>query len=405
MDIDALFISKLLDTSQEEFRETVKIIPDEYIQGIERHVYSFIKKYYRESKGKMPTPIAVKKKFPDFKRVKASDSLHYYRTELRNRSEYETFTRYITSIQDNLFNKDIDKAKENFHGLGIDIAKHSLHTTETARTGFSDRRREYNKIKSGEISLGYKTGIPLFDKHIGGITDEFFAVVGKRGVGKTFLLLLMMANIWKQVNNPVVFVSNEMGLKKILKRVDSVVGRFNSSRYRKGQLTQKEEIRLKKLPKLYKKLSELYVINGAGKSVDEIEYELISLEPSLLCVDGLYLTNMGFNDPYRDTLAASRAYQRISQRYSLPTIATSQLNDDEVTKYARAVEEDADIVLRMRQPPALKTDKVMKIDFLKIREEDGDIINYLEWNFDKWSFKEIDYDTADESQEQEFEAN
>jgi hypothetical protein len=191
-------------------------------------------------------------------------------------------------------------------------------------------------------------------------------------------------------------VSNEMDTDSIEKRMDSVLGKFDLARYLLGKLTPREEGRLRALTKVYDNLSDLYVMNGAGKHVNEVEYDVIALEPSILVVDGIYLTDMGKNDRTADTIAASAAYQRLGKRHEIPVIATSQMIEGQ-TKYARALGEDADIILRMWRKQEMKDAKLMGLRFNKIRQFDNEVEAYMNWDFKQWLFSEADLTTGSEA--------
>jgi replicative DNA helicase len=403
MDIDNLFVNKVLLTSGDDFRMALRLVPKDMVQGEARPVYAFIRDYYRESKGSTPSRNAIKKKFSHFAFSDPKDTIQFYVSEIRDRQVYETMTTSLTGMQNALFAKDLPTAREELRKLRVDLADISLAESETARKGFSERWALYLKAKKNKGIIGLQTGIKAIDRHIGGIQDEYFIIVGRRGMGKTFCSLMFLKEIWPQMEGPLVYVTNEMSATKILARLDSVEGGFSYSRYRKGLLTDAEEQRLKSLPTRYAKYHDLHVISGAGKSADDVEYEMVAIEPAAMFVDGLYLTDMGFNDPFRDTLGASRAYQRMSKKYNIPIIATTQLSDTNETKYARGIEEDADIVMRLYQSHAMRDDKVMGIDFLKIREEASDLKAWMKWDFDAWDFSEADYSKADGAAEQEYE--
>ena len=403
MDWDRLFISKLLDSSIEEIRQSFRVVPIELVQGNERSIYNFVRNYYRESKGKIPSYAVVKNKFPEFKKLKVTDTIGFISSELKRRKKYEILTESSTTINQKLFMKDVEAAEKEVGILRTRLSELYLMDSQSALGNFAERKRSYIAAKKNKGIIGLQTQISVIDKHIGGIQNEMIVVIGRRGLGKTFLGLMIMDNVWDQLEGPAVIVSNEMTTEQVLKRVDSIVARVNYSKYRKGLLSPLEEKRIAALKNIYSNRHHLEVIPGAGKSVAELEMEIMSFEPAFLLVDGLYLTNEGFMDPFKNTLAASRGYQRFIKKYKIPTVLTSQENKEGEAKYAGAVEEDADIVIRMKQPPALKTDKLMKLEFTKIREEDWDISAYLNWNFDKWDFSECDLDTPDITAEKVYE--
>lgn len=402
MDIDNLFVNALLRAGSEEVRDILRRVPPEMVQGMERTTYKFLRSFFKNSKGSLPSKQAVRAKFPDFVLQRPKDTLHFYIDELRERSRYEALTDALTEAQNHLFQKDVASAEESIHSLRAKLGTLDIIEADTIRTGFRTRVEAYKIAKKNKGVIGFQTRIPSIDKRIAGLQDEVFVIMGKQGVGKTYTALLLACNLWPQIGAPLVIVSNELSKRKVATRIDSIMGKFSASRYRRGQLTKVEERRLVELPKLYKNLPELHIIPGRGKSVDEIEDEMIAIEPALFVVDGVYLTDMGFNDRYKNTMEASAAYQGITKKMNIPGIFTTQMIGDE-TKYARAVQEDADIVLKMFQSDAMHIDKLMGFQFMKIREEDAELKFHMRWDFDTWTFEEVDIDVPDEGAEHEFE--
>ena len=404
MNIDALFISSILkEKSAEKFRLAVKKISNDKLIGIEKTVYQFIKDYYRQSDGKIPSVKAVRTKFPEVELIQPNDSIEFYMDELLNREKYDKLTTANTAIQNKLFNKDINGAIEELKKLNSAIGKIAVEDSTTVRSNFGERIKSYLNAKRNDGKIGWQTGFEAIDTHIGGLSDEYMVIMGSRGVGKSFLSLMIGKNIWVQMTAPVFLVTNEIPAKKMGMRLDTITSEVSYSKYRKGLLDSKDEKKIKKLSEMYKILPEFYMTNGAGKSVDDIEFEIMSVDPKpgLLLVDGLYLTDMGFKGEYENTAAASRAYQRLKQKLGIPLIVTTQMTADYQTKYARAIEEDADIVFYLKQRPEYRDLKRMELIFPKIRDEDSYLKLQLNWNFEKWDFSQIEENDGDSVSELE----
>ena len=399
MNIDKALVSLIIEKQDKNlFKNAIKIIPVDFLEGEEREVYKWIIDYYRSSKGILPSKTALKIQFPKFSLYKnVNDSVEFFAEKLKERKDYQIFSKYITNIGNSIFAQDLEKAKIQYRELGQKLSQYEVEDKiSSIKETLIERHKNYLRVKKNQGKIGLSVGIPTIDKHIGGLSKEFFIIAGRQGIGKTFLTLFMSCAFWKETDRPVLIVSNEMPTQEIYSRIDSIMANINASKYRKGQLNKEEEKRLRDLTKIYEQLPDLYVINGAGMSAFDVEYEIVALNPSLLVIDGIYLTDMGKNDFVADTIAASRAYQRINKKYSIPIIATSQLSKDNSTKYARALQEDADIVLSMFQNNHLKDLNLMRLYFNKIRYESSDVEAYINWNFDSWDFGEVeDYEGID----------
>lgn len=392
MNLDKSFISLLIQENNKEFfKKAIKLVPPSLLADKEKQIYQFILNYYKETKGSLPSKVVIQNEFKDYKLYKnVTDKIEYFANKLKERKEYNLLTTAISSIGNTLISKDLNKAKELYREYAYKLGETDIETITTIKSTLINRQKEYLDAKRNKGKIGYYVGIPTLDKHLGGISKEFIILIGRQGVGKTFLSLMMICSIWKEVNNPILIVSNEMPINEIYKRIDAIISGINYSRYRKGLLFEEEEVKLKNLKKIYGSLPDLYVINGAGKSAYEIEYDIVAINPSIVLIDGIYLTDMGKNDFVADTIAASRAYQRMNKKYSIPIIATSQMSNDKGTKYARALQEDADIVLSMFQNQHLKDANMMRLFFYKLRNDNSDVEMFIKWDFDKWDFGEIE---------------
>jgi replicative DNA helicase len=405
MDLDSLFVSRLLQSSSDEFREASKKIQPNLIGGTEKDIYVFIRNYFRESKGIVPSILAIRKKFPDFKPIKAEDSIQFYCSELKDRAEYELMTKANTLVQNKLFNKDLTGAKDELKKLFQSLGESSFSEASTMKSLYVENIQDYIKARKLDGHIGLQTGISGLDNHIGGITDEMIVIMGKVAVGKTFLLLIIANGLWKQLQVPIVVVSNELSLKKMSGRMASIEGHFSYSKFKRGTLTKKEENKIKSVKEIVKGRPDIYFINGNGKDVNDIEFEIMAIQPKpgLLLVDGFYLTNMHVKDDFGNVRAASRAYRELKSRLGIPLIGTTQMTEGFEAKYAKALGEDADIVMYLWRSPQMKDMNRMGVNFTKIRDEDDELKLQFNWDFEHFIFDEITgEEPPDESSEQSY---
>lgn len=401
--LDTEFLSALLLADKKQFLDGLQKIDVKLLDGLEQKVYIYIREHYRKYK-EQPNKLVVIQKYPKLKFHNVKATLQYYIDELYIRSDYSIMTENSSEIQQCLMNQDIDTAKSLFRKTIEAIETVRMFATYTLGGKLTERLKKYIEHKESGGIIGLQTGIKKIDDHIGGIQDEMFVILGRSGLGKTFFMLLIAKAFAFQLKKPIAIVSNEMSTTKLGFRLDSDFAEVSYSRYRKGLCTTEEEKKLVKLRKIYKNdICKIHLISGVGKSAEQIGYELAVLDIGAFFVDGMYLQNQGFSDPFNNTLSASRTYREIVKQLNCPGIFTSQSTKEDEAKYARAIQEDADMVLLMRQPPVLKDEKVMNFLFTKIREEEGDLQFWLNWVFDNWDFSERNYDEADTEMEQTFE--
>lgn len=389
MNTDALFISSLIRTEASKVGNVIRRVPLNRVKGEEREIYQFIRGYYRRHR-KTPSAIAIKQKYPFYEFEKTNDEADFYADVLKERAEQNILSRGFEKIYTAMSNNDMNEALQIQKDISLQLGKIRIRESATAKNSFEERKEEYYKFKELDGVIGYQTGFPSIDRHIGGIVDEMIIIMGKRGLGKTFLMNHIANSIWKQIpkEKTLSIVSNEISKKKMLKRMDSIVAKLNYSQYRKGLLSPKAEKRMLRLPRIYAKRSELIVIPGSGKSVHDVSFEILASNPAMIFCDGIYLSNQGKRDVFSNTLDASRQYQMFLGEHELPGIFTTQMNKDEETKYAGALEEDADIVIKMFQSPRMFEEEIMGLEFTKIREEKTDLKVFLNWSFERWDFSE-----------------
>jgi len=392
MDLDRSFISLLVSSDIDTFKYAVKNVPFSFVKGKDKKMYEWIANYYRNTKGHLPSPTALVSAFKGEKLIKTKDKIQYFEVEFKKRHEYIILTNAVTGISDALFKEDVDAARRIYKDVGRKLGEADVQTLTDIKSTLRDRHKSYVINKQNKGKIGYYVGIEAIDKLLGGITTEFFIIMGRQGIGKTFLSLMSMVSIWKEVSKaskkPILIVSNEMPVNNIYGRLDAITAEVNSSQYRKGLLKREDEIKIRDLTNVYESLSPLHVISGAGRSANDIEFDIVAIEPAIVLIDGIYLTDMGKNDFVGDTIAASRAYQRINKKYKIPIIATSQMQDNQ-TKYARALQEDADVVLALTQNQHMKDADMMKLKFYKVREDDSNVEVMMNWNFDTWTFGQV----------------
>ena len=394
VDIDNSFISCLYTLEEKRLPQILSTTGVDLIKGSEKNVYEFISGYFGKAI-RLPSKNAVLKKFPDFSFSDPEDDIIFYIEEINNRRVYDVVTKGLSKLSSVVYDGSIKDVRGIVADIEMQLNNVISADIESAVTNFDKRLEDYKEAKTNKGVIGMITGIPPFDENLGGIIDEYFIIMGKSGVGKTWMSLIMMKTLWRQVEAPIVFVTNEISPDKIFKRFDSLEAEIPYANYRIGKLTEEQEHRLTALKDVYRKRHPIYVINGAGKSVYDIEAEIAPYEPAILFVDGIYLTNMGYNDIFENTLQASRAYQRLHAKYHIPVIATTQMTNDSEVKYARAIFEDSDIVMKIFRDPTLEADNLMGMQFKKVREGANNFRAFMNWNFEEFDFSASHIDSAE----------
>jgi replicative DNA helicase len=294
-------------------------------------------------------------------------------------------------MQNQLFSMDLAKAEKSLQDLRIGLSEVQMADSETVDASLEERIALYERTKANEGVIGVQTGFEFFDKVVGGIRTEYIGIIGTSGVGKTYFFLRVAMNYAAQVDGCILIVTNEMSVEDISTRCDSIVGEFSATKYREGRLNAEEESRLRQLSSLYTQMGKVHVISGAGKSIDDIELEMIRLEPAAVFIDGVYLSVETGKDLFKDTMIASRKIQALTKKYKTPFIGTFQFNADGDIAYAKSVRQDVDILLKIYQSQAMlmNVPPLMGFEFLKTRMARNGAKGLNVWDFENWNFEEI----------------
>ena len=257
---------------------------------------------------------------------------------------------------------------------------------------FDERKQDLEKrINEPEKFGGLKFGIKALDDVCGGMfSGEVAYFIAPSGHGKTIALQNVACNNFLQGKN-VGFVSLEMPKKEVGYRLDSRLTRFNFSKFRKAEFSEKELATYEKRIKMYKeKLNNSFEIMCFHRGVTPRELEESVLrwqdktkqKMDLLICD--YINLMSSNNSKNKTYDTKdwKAQGEVSWdlkccagNLDLPIVSAGQVTDEFdqkkpslfSIKYSRAISENANMVFALGQTTDDILEGVIKLHFLKLR--------------------------------------
>lgn len=251
------------------------------------------------------------------------------------------------------------------------------------------------------VSISEVGAKEVFDLEIEG-THNF--VANDMVVHNTWLLIMLARHAWEVDKKKVLVVSPEISNARVLFRFLANRLKADYEQMRKGRLGEMMEEKLKK------EIAELMAIDDGtfkivgrdfGSDLMAVEKAVIIAEPDIVFVDGAYLLE-------RKRSWDTEKHERVSnvidelkgqaKKYHVPYVATSQLNRkasgkhdvrDDMIAFSDAVFMDADYLFAMVQDIDMRSDRIMNIQSMKVRE--GDIAKkmVLRWDFVNADFSEI----------------
>jgi replicative DNA helicase len=189
-----------------------------------------------------------------------------------------------------------------------------------------------DKITKG-LQIGLKTGLSFFDDNmIGWLPGNLIAIIGRPGIGKSWLLMYLACFAYYFGGARVAYLSPEMAIPEVEDRWDTIKSAFEGEGFSNESLTSGKV----NLPK-YKKYLESTSKRNDWVTLDSNEGKAFSLasaqsivdefQPDLVCVDGLILMdsgNAGDGESWEAMRKLAYGLKNIAQNNKIVIMAASQ---------------------------------------------------------------------------------
>jgi len=260
-----------------------------------------------------------------------------------------------------------------------------------------DQERRQLLRKSGSM-VGISTGIKSLDHLTGGWSPGMLSVVlGKTGIGKSFLLLLFAFRAWEQ-KKPVLHINLEMSPIEVAYRFDAFAHKISNTSLFIGKVNLEEytrtlESNVNTTPFIL--CGQRY---GGSFTPARVDAKIKRYEPKIVLIDYITLMKASrrYEKRYEEMDDVCRDLKTLAEIYQIPIIIVAQTHrpsadkrtldlEDIATSYAMA--QHADIVLTANRG---KEETVVKLKLIKKRTLGGlgGIIR-LAFNVDKGDMCEL----------------
>lgn len=284
------------------------------------------------------------------------------------------FEHHLEKIKDKKFRREVldwsAKVSEVAHGdddllplLGKPV-EDMLEATDstkpvTAEEAMKDWLEDFSNIVvgGGVTDQFAESGIPTLDRIRGGLDKPGLTYVGALpSMGKTAFLLQMIANKLTQTDERVLMFSLEMTAKQLMQRLLVHLCKFESPEVLRGKVPPtKEDLRRIREKARVLKTDRLIIEEASGLDIAQIEarskLEGRKGELGLIGVDYVQLVQARGHDGVEQRMTAvTHGLQRIMKTQRTSVVGLSQLTMEDgqpKLKYARSMEEDADLSLRL----------------------------------------------------------
>ena len=183
---------------------------------------------------------------------------------------------------------------------------------------------------NNDDEVGLRFGWPTFDKMSGGLGGgDLVSIVGRPGLGKTYMALYAMINAWRQ-GMTTLFVSMEMKVTPIAQRIAAIATNTSIGELKSGQVSTTKYAGMMSVLGNMKDKQGMWIADGSlSATVDDLRMLAQQLQPDLLVVDGAYLlrhpdTQLRRFDRINSNTESLKQY--LAEDLNIPVVATFQLN-------------------------------------------------------------------------------
>jgi replicative DNA helicase len=254
---------------------------------------------------------------------------------------------------------------------------------------------EYINAQLNE-DTGLKFGWPTFDKMSGGLAGgDVVSIVGRPGMGKTYMALHAMLNAWGQ-GLTTLFVSMEMKVTPIAQRLAAMYTNTAISELKTGQVATKKYDKMQSWLKGMSDVGEgLWVADGAlSAKVADVQMLCAQLQPDVLFIDGAYLLrceNPRLQRHDRINTNVEDIKMMLAEQLNIPVVQSFQFNREMVGKSVEdvdlahiagsdAIGQLSSVVLGLFEEDSIETAIQRKIRVLKGRNGEQGEFN-INWRF------------------------
>lgn len=386
---------------------------DEMFRGDEEDLYAFVRKHVL-SYGKLPSRKTIKK-FAKEKNISVpapadiDECPEFYYDKLEHRNLKLNLLRAM---------KDAEEHRQDDPKQSLDVLTESVialqnhqrrqHLINIVDDGSRIIQEEWNRVALGN-DKGLKFGWETLDKMADGLRGgDLISIVGRPGMGKTFMALYGMLNAWGQ-GMRTLFVSMEMQATPIVQRTVAMYTGTSLGELRQAQVSSTQE------KKMYSMLGDMGLSGGDGMwvadgrlsmTVQDVLLLCQQLKPDAVYIDGAYLL--------RHPNAQLRRFDKINSNcedvkmllaegLNVPVTQTFQFNrgmtkkkdveevDLEDIAGSDAIGQLSSLVLGTFQDDNIETKLRRKIRVLKGRSgEQGEFT--INWRFGGFGQKQDEFD-------------
>lgn len=382
--------------------EALRLIGEDLFEDDELVVFRFVKTHFRRY-GEMPDLRTVETETRQ-RLPQAPETVDYYTKRVYDRKLFVELRSEFGSLREALQVFNVEQAK----GV-VDRMKAACRVStpdndvRNVRDAAHIILRQYAEAQLNPGMSGVPTGWPIFDRATSGYQrGDLASWIARMGVGKTYLILKQAIYAWTMGYN-VLFVTMEMTIEQIVRRLLGMESGINPDYIRRGAVGNISMRRVQRYVDSMANVDRFNIYAGSfSKRTSDLEVLAQEITPDIIFIDGAYLMR-----PDNAGRGANRL-ERVAEVYddlkkqtitlNRPIVTTSQFSRQagkrgkdgslETISFSDAIAMHSSLVLGVREgaPPNERSRR--EIDIMKGRE--GETGTYqVNYRFTPIDFSEV----------------
>lgn len=372
---------------------------EEMFRGDEQDLYVFIRNHVSKY-GKLPDRKTVKKwakgaTIPLPVPEEIVEPPDFYFDKLEHRNLKLSLLQAMKDAEEHRTD-DPQQALEVLTNEVIALNHHKQRTklVNIVEDGVKIVHNEFAKVIHGE-DVGLKFGWQTLDDMSGGLRGgDLVSIIGRPGMGKTYMALHGMINAWN-TNRTTLFVSMEMQATPVVQRVVSMYTHTSIGELKTGQVATKKYKQMTQLMESLEGGQGMWIADGRlSVSVNDLVLLCRQLQPDVVYIDGAYMLK-GANpraQRYERVNQNCEDVKMLAEELNIPIVQTFQFNrgmtkkkdieevDLEDIAGSDAIGQLSSLVLGTFQDENIETKLARRIRILKGRNgEQGEFL--INWRF------------------------
>ena len=267
--------------------------------------------------------------------------------------------------------KVIDYAREEF----MNIDNNQEDFVFTSQEAVIEAMKQTQHIHTNKVQIGLQTDIYELNKKVLFKAGNLIVVAAKKSVGKSVLASQFGFHNARKGKNGVMF-NMEMTKEELVNREIARVGTIDYADISMGKMNAEQMVRYQEAGEEISKYPVI-ISTKRGITLPQIHSKLLMFKNKLNSLDFVVIDYIQLiktpkgHSRQRELAEISNELKGMAQYFDCPFIVLSQVNHEGITREAEDLENDADIVLKLRRPVFEHKSKFVKTtQFPQLNGED-----------------------------------